>query len=204
MPRNPGPTSRPTTSTRGWSAHSLRRRRTICRTALVPEERADTEREIVVLLGALPLVSPAPGFAEPRDGAGHHPRSHSPCARCDAPPARLRHAAHHGAWRPACSCWLVGSMAGSIVWTLGHQETLAALGGWLAGQAGQSGVARCPGCGLQLHRTALVRGAPKPGGASGPPRRSPPRSRCSPTWAASWRSAASWLCRRSRWPMPAS
>jgi hypothetical protein len=32
---------------------------------------------------------------------------------------------------------VVGSMAGSIVWTLGHQETLAALGGWLAGQAGQ-------------------------------------------------------------------
>ena len=33
---------------------------------------------------------------------------------------------------------LLGSMAGSIVWTLGHQETLAALGGWLSAQAGQA------------------------------------------------------------------
>ena len=29
-------------------------------------------------------------------------------------------------------------MAGSIVWTLGHQETLTALGGWLTAQAGQA------------------------------------------------------------------
>jgi hypothetical protein len=29
-------------------------------------------------------------------------------------------------------------MAGSVVWTLGHQDTLAALGAWLAGQAGQA------------------------------------------------------------------
>src|SRR6266404_1973300 len=28
------------------------------------QERADTEREIVALLGALPRVSPAPGFAD--------------------------------------------------------------------------------------------------------------------------------------------
>jgi hypothetical protein len=33
---------------------------------------------------------------------------------------------------------VAGSMAGSIAWTLGHQETLAALGGWLTAQAGQA------------------------------------------------------------------
>ena len=32
---------------------------------------------------------------------------------------------------------VAGSMAGSVVWTLGHQDTLAALGGWLTAQAGQ-------------------------------------------------------------------
>jgi hypothetical protein len=32
---------------------------------------------------------------------------------------------------------VAGSMAGSVVWTLGHQDTLAALGGWLTSQAGQ-------------------------------------------------------------------
>src|SRR6266550_3820380 len=72
------------------------------------QERADTEREIVALLSALPLVSPAPGFAD----------------RVMARAAGLL-------------ALVVGSMAGSIVWTLGHQETLAALGGWLVGQAGQ-------------------------------------------------------------------
>ena len=33
---------------------------------------------------------------------------------------------------------VAGSMAGSIVWTLGHQDTLAALGAWLTAQAGQA------------------------------------------------------------------
>ncbi len=32
---------------------------------------------------------------------------------------------------------VAGSMTGSVVWTLGHQDTLAALGGWLTAQAGQ-------------------------------------------------------------------
>ena len=35
------------------------------------QERADTEREIVALLGALPLVSPAPGFAERCQSLGY-------------------------------------------------------------------------------------------------------------------------------------
>jgi hypothetical protein len=29
-------------------------------------------------------------------------------------------------------------MAGSVVWTLGHQDTLAAIGSWLTTQAGQA------------------------------------------------------------------
>ena len=44
------------------------------------------------------------------------------------------------AWPLAASLLVLvaGSMAGSIVWTLGHQDTLAALGGWLTAQAGQA------------------------------------------------------------------
>jgi hypothetical protein len=34
---------------------------------------------------------------------------------------------------------LLGSMAGSVVWTLAHQAQLAALGGWLGAEAGRLG-----------------------------------------------------------------
>jgi hypothetical protein len=34
---------------------------------------------------------------------------------------------------------LVGSMAGSIIWTLGHQATIAAMGEWVLVQTGQAG-----------------------------------------------------------------
>jgi hypothetical protein len=33
---------------------------------------------------------------------------------------------------------VAGSMTGSILWTLGHQDTLAAVGAWLTAQAGQA------------------------------------------------------------------
>ena len=100
------------------------------------QERADTEREIVALLGALPLMSPAPGFAD------------RVMARVTIPQpfaARSLRSLHRRVFATRRTMALaagllaivVGSMAGSIVWTLGHQETLAALGGWLVGQAGQ-------------------------------------------------------------------
>jgi hypothetical protein len=36
------------------------------------------------------------------------------------------------------SLLLLGSMLGSILWSLSHQETLAALGSWLVAQGGQA------------------------------------------------------------------
>ena len=104
---------------------------------LACRERAETEREIVALVEALPLMSPTPGFADrvmarvtvpSRCTSG---RSTCSAAGCSPPSAR---------WPlpPASLSLVAGSMAGSIVWTLGHQETLAALGGWLSAQAGQA------------------------------------------------------------------
>ncbi len=98
------------------------------------QERADTEREIVMLLAALPLMSPSPGFAD------------RIMARVAVPEAmaarsfRSRVFATRRSTALAASllALVAGSMAGSIVWTLGHQDTLAALGNWLAGQAGQA------------------------------------------------------------------
>ena len=101
------------------------------------QERADTEREIVAMLGALPLLGPAPGFSD-RVMA----RVRIPEAVTVSTFAMLRRKAFATRRNTAIAAGLLlalfGSMAGSIVWTLGNQDTLAALGGWLTAQAGQA------------------------------------------------------------------
>jgi hypothetical protein len=101
------------------------------------QERAESEREIVALLGALPLMSPAPGFADRVMARVDVPQ---PLAVHTLGSFRRRIFATRRATAIAASLLVVllGSMAGSIVWTLGHQETLTALGGWLTAQAGQA------------------------------------------------------------------
>lgn len=98
------------------------------------QERADTEREIVTLLAAMPLMSPMPGFAD------------RVMARVAVPEAltvqsfrrRIFATRRTAALAAGLLVLVAGSMAGSIVWTMGHQDTLAALGTWLIGQAGQA------------------------------------------------------------------
>jgi hypothetical protein len=101
------------------------------------QDRAETEREIVTLLGALPLMSPAAGFADRVMARVIIPQ---PFAARSLRSLRSRvFATRRTAVLAASLLVLVaGSMAGSIVWTLGHQDTLAALGTWLAGQARQA------------------------------------------------------------------
>jgi hypothetical protein len=103
----------------------------------VCQERADTEREIVAMLAALPLLSPAPGFA---DRIMARVRVPEPDAVSTLTLLRRRALASRRSMAIAASLLVVllGSMAGSIVWTLGHQDTLAAIGGWLTTQAGQA------------------------------------------------------------------
>jgi hypothetical protein len=101
------------------------------------QERADTEREIVAMLGALPLLSPSAGFA---DRVMARVRVPEPLAVSTFALLRRRAFAtrRNTAIAAGLLLALLGSMAGSIVWTLGHQETLAAVGGWLTAQAGQA------------------------------------------------------------------
>jgi len=103
---------------------------------LVCRERAETEREIVDLLGALPLMSPAPGFSE---RVMARVSMSQPLAAPTLSSLRNRIFATRRSMALAASLLVLvgGSMAGSVVWTLGHQDTLAALGGWLTAQAGQ-------------------------------------------------------------------
>jgi hypothetical protein len=101
------------------------------------QERADTEREIVTLLRGMPIFGPAPGFAD-RVMA----RVRVPAAAPATPPLPLRRRVFASrrslALAASLLVLLTASMAGSIVWTLGHQQTLAEIGRWAALTAGQA------------------------------------------------------------------
>jgi hypothetical protein len=101
------------------------------------QERADTEREIVAMLSALPLLSPAPGFA---DRIMARVRVPQPVTLSTFATVRRWAFAtrRHTAIAAGLLLVLACSMGGSIVWTLAHQDTLAALGAWLTTQAGQA------------------------------------------------------------------
>jgi hypothetical protein len=101
------------------------------------QERADTEREIVAMLGGLPLLSPDPGFADRIMARVRVPQPVSLSTLATVRRwtfATRRHTAIAASLLLVLAC----SMGGSIVWTLGHQDTLAALGGWLTTQASQA------------------------------------------------------------------
>ena len=86
---------------------------------LVCRERAETEREIVELLGTLPVMSPAPGFAERVMARVSIPQ---PLTAPTLTSLRNRVFATRRSMALAASLLVLvaGSMAGSVIWTLGH------------------------------------------------------------------------------------
>jgi hypothetical protein len=105
-----------------------------CRQCL---EMAMAEREIVEQVAALPLMSPSEGFADRVMQSVSVP---DPFAIRSISTARRRLFASPRSVAVAASLVLVllGSMAGSIVWSLQNQETLAAIGSWMLTQGGQA------------------------------------------------------------------
>lgn len=101
------------------------------------QERADTEREIVALIAGLPLMSPTPGFADRVMARVAVPQS-AQVRTFDLLRQRVFASRRSMAFAAGLLVVMLGSMTGSIVWTIGHQETLAALGRWLTAQAGQA------------------------------------------------------------------
>ncbi|HEY7364918.1 MAG TPA: hypothetical protein VIE37_12500 [Methylomirabilota bacterium] len=101
-------------------------------------ERAEAEREIVAMISALPLMSPAEGFADRvmQRVAVPDPFFLRSIARIRQ---RLLATRRTAVLAATLALVVVGSMAASIVWSLGHQQTLAAMGTWLMGQASQVG-----------------------------------------------------------------
>jgi hypothetical protein len=100
-------------------------------------EQIKIDREIADQISALPLMSPAEGFAERVMARVTIP---DPFAIRSLQATRRRLLATPKSFAVAAgiALLLLGSMVGSIVWSLGHQEILISLGSWLSAQGGQA------------------------------------------------------------------
>jgi hypothetical protein len=117
----------------GALAPELQRHLDECQACL---EQARTDREIADQIAMLPLLSPEAGFADRVMASVAVP---DPFAIRSLQATRRRLFATPKSLAVAAGLALVllGSMAGSIAWTLTHQQTLASLGTWLLTQGGQ-------------------------------------------------------------------
>jgi hypothetical protein len=99
-------------------------------------ELARAEREIVDQLQGLSLMSASPGFA---DRVMQSVVVSDPFAirSLQTIPRRLLATRKSVAVAASLGLLLLGSMAASIIWTLGHQSTLVTLGSWLMSQGAQ-------------------------------------------------------------------
>lgn len=100
-------------------------------------EQLRAEREIADQIAALPLLSPAAGFADRVMASVMVPDPFA-IRSMQATRRRLLATPKSIAVAAGLALVLLGSMLGSITWSLGHQETIAAVGSWLLAQAGQA------------------------------------------------------------------
>jgi hypothetical protein len=100
-------------------------------------DQVRVDREIAQLIAALPLVGPAEGFSERVMARVAIP---DPFALRSWQATRRRLFATRKSIAVAATLVLalLGSMAGSIAWSLANQDTLASLGTWLFAQGGQA------------------------------------------------------------------
>jgi hypothetical protein len=100
-------------------------------------EQLRVEKEIADQIAALPLLSPSADFA---DRVMASVRVRDPFAIRSLQETRHRVLASRRSRAMAASLALLilGSMVGSVAWSLGHQATLTALGSWILSQGGQA------------------------------------------------------------------
>jgi hypothetical protein len=104
-----------------------------CQTSL---ERVRIEREIVDQIATLPLMSPADGFSDRVMASVSVPDPFS-IRSLQATQRRLFATKRSLAIAASVTLLILGSMAGSIAWSLANQETLASIGNWLLTAGGQ-------------------------------------------------------------------
>jgi hypothetical protein len=99
-------------------------------------ERARIEREIVDQIATLPLLSPADGFSDRVMASVSVPDPFS-IRSLQATRRRLFATRRSLAVAASLTLLILGSMGGSIAWSLANQETLASIGNWLLTAGGQ-------------------------------------------------------------------
>src|SRR6202163_974757 len=118
----------------GALAPELQRHLDECQACL---EQARTDREIADQIAILPLMSPSEAFADRVMASVSVPDPFA-IRSLQATRRRLLATPKSLAFAASLALLLLGSMAGSIAWTLTHQETMASLGTWLLAQGGQA------------------------------------------------------------------
>jgi len=104
-----------------------------CQTCL---ERVRIEREIVDQIATLPLMSPAEGFSDRVMASVSVPDPFS-IRSLQATRRRIFATRRSLAIAASLALLILGSMGGSIAWSLANQETLASVGNWLLTAGGQ-------------------------------------------------------------------
>jgi hypothetical protein len=100
-------------------------------------EQLRIEREIADQIATLPLLSPLPGFSDRVMASVIVPDPFA-IRSLQATRRRLFATPRSLALAASLTLLLIGSMAGSIMWSLSHQQTLASFGSWLMAQGGQA------------------------------------------------------------------
>jgi hypothetical protein len=100
-------------------------------------EQLRVERDIADQIAALPLLSPTAGFSDRVMASVIVPDPFA-IRSLQATRRRLFATPRSVALAASLTLLLLGSMAGSIVWSLSHQQTLVSLGSWLMTEAGQA------------------------------------------------------------------
>jgi hypothetical protein len=121
-----------------WLAGTLdpgvRRHVDHCHTCL---EQLRAEQEVTEQIAALPLLSPSAGFADRIMASVVVPDPFA-IRSIQATRSRLFATPKSSALAAGLALLLLGSMVVSIMWTLSHQGTLAAIGSWLLAQGGEA------------------------------------------------------------------
>lgn len=99
-------------------------------------EQLRVEREIADQIAALPLLSPSAGFSDRVMASVVVPDPFA-IRSLQATRRRLLATPKSLALAASLTLLLIGSMAGSILWSLSHQQMLMSLGSWLLTQGGQ-------------------------------------------------------------------
>ena len=99
-------------------------------------EQLRADRELAELIGSLPVVGPMEGFADRVMASVSIPDPFA-IRSMQATRRRLLSSPRSLAFAATLMLVLLGSMAGSIIWSLENQDTLASLGSWIFAQGGR-------------------------------------------------------------------